>query len=119
MDMQTKLATIPVLYVRLAEPEMALLYLGSLFETLHDAPERDDATLDALARLILDEHPKTRLGLGIRACAAKRLRRHLWLIDFDSLSPSDQAARVVIDSAMRLASGELDPQRHPVPSCVC
>jgi len=48
MDMQTKLATIPAPNLRLAEPDIALLYLGSLFETLHHAPERDDAIVDAL-----------------------------------------------------------------------
>ncbi|MGC2823646.1 MAG: hypothetical protein WA322_05335 [Pseudolabrys sp.] len=87
-----------------AEPDMALLFLGSLFETLHRAPERDDAKLDALAMHILDEGPKTLLGLVIRARAEKWLRRHLWMLDFDSLSPSDQAARVVIDTAMRLGA---------------
>jgi hypothetical protein len=87
-----------------AEPDMALLFLGSLFETLHQAPERDDAKLDALAMHILDEGPKTLLGLVIRARAEKWLRRHLWMLDFDSLSPSDQAARLVIDSAMRLGA---------------
>jgi hypothetical protein len=66
MDMQIRLATIRAPYVRLAEPELALLYLGSLFETLHDAPERDDAMLDALAGQILDERPKTLLGLAIK-----------------------------------------------------
>ena len=60
-----------------AEPDMALLFLGSLFETLHRAPERDDAKLDALAMHILDEGPKTLLGLVIRARAEKWLRRHL------------------------------------------
>jgi hypothetical protein len=106
MDMQIRLATVPGPYVRLAEPDLALLYLGFLFETLHDAPERDDAMLDALAGQILDERPKTLLGLAIKACVAKWLRRHLWMADFDSLSPSDQAARVVIDSAMCIAHGE-------------
>jgi hypothetical protein len=105
MDIHNKSATIPALFVRLAEPDMALLYLGFLFETLHDAPKRDDVRLDALAAQILDEHPKptTLLGLATKARAAKRLRRHLWSADVDSLSPSDQAVRVVIDSAMRIA----------------
>jgi hypothetical protein len=106
MDMQIRLVTVPGPYVRLAEPDLALLYLGFLFETLHDAPERDDAMLDALAGQILDERPKTLLGLAIKALMAKWFRRHLWMADFDSLSPSDQAARVVIDSAMRIADGE-------------
>jgi hypothetical protein len=106
MDMQIRLATIPAPYVRLAEPDLALLYLGFLFETLHNAPERDDPMLDALARQILDERPKTLLGLAIKAFVAKWFRRHLWMADFGSLSPSDQAARVVIDSAMRIADGE-------------
>ena len=37
------------------EPDMALVYLGSLFETLDCAlpPERDEAKLDALAWHIL------------------------------------------------------------------
>ena len=47
------------------EPDMALLYLGSLFETL-DLP-RDEAKLDTLAWHILDKRPKTLLGLAIRA----------------------------------------------------
>ena len=36
---------------QLTEPDMALLYFGSLFETLDDTlpPERDEAKLDALA----------------------------------------------------------------------
>jgi hypothetical protein len=106
MDMQIRLATIPAPYVRLAEPDLALLYLGFLFETLHNAPERDDAMLDALAGQILDERPKTLLGLAIKAFMAKWFRRHLWMADFGSLSSSDQAARLVIDSAMRIADGE-------------
>ena len=31
-----------------AEPDMALLYLGSVFEALHHAPERDDAKLEQI-----------------------------------------------------------------------
>jgi hypothetical protein len=82
-----------------AEPDMALLYLGSLFETLDYMlpPERDEAMLDALARHILGKRPKTQLGLAIRARAEKHLRRDLWMVDFDRLPTSDQAARVVID----------------------
>jgi hypothetical protein len=30
---------------RPVEPDMAVLLLGSLFETLHDTPEREDAML--------------------------------------------------------------------------
>jgi hypothetical protein len=43
------------------EPDMALLYLGSLFETLDYTlpPARDEAKLDALAWHILDKRPKT------------------------------------------------------------
>jgi hypothetical protein len=100
-----------------AEPDMALLFLGSLFETLHQAPERDDAKLDALAMHILDEGPKTLLGLVIRARAEKWLRRHLWMLDFDSLSPSDQAARLVIDSAMRLGAPKPAAGRKAVDAC--
>jgi hypothetical protein len=39
------------------EPDMALLFLGSLFETLDYTlpPERDEAKLDALAWHILDK----------------------------------------------------------------
>ena len=85
----------------MAEPDFVLLYLGSLFEAVRDAPERDDPMLDALAGQILDELPKTLLGLIIKACAARWLRRNLWMVEFDSLSPSDQADRIVIDSAMR------------------
>ncbi len=85
-----------------AEPDMALLFLGSFFENLHHAPVRDDAKLDALAMQILDEGPKTLLGLVIRARAEKWLRRHLWTLAFDSLSPLEQGLRVVIDTAMRI-----------------
>ena len=85
-----------------ADPEMALLFLGSWFEELLDAPERDDATLDALAgHSILDEPPKTLLGLVITALAEKWLRRRLWMVDFDRLPPSDQGVRVVIDAFLR------------------
>ena len=92
-----------------AEPDMALLYLGSLFETLHNTPEREDIMLDALAGLILEEGPKTLLGLAIACRVEKWLRRHLWMVDFNSLSPSDQAARVVIDSAMRIDCAQALP----------
>jgi hypothetical protein len=86
---------------------MALLFLGSLFETLDYTllPERDEAKLDALASHILDKRPKTLLGLAIRARAEKHLCRHLWTVDFERLPPSDQAARVVIECAMLLSSG--------------
>jgi hypothetical protein len=81
---------------------MALLFLGSWFEKLLHAPERDDATLDAVAaHIILDERPKTLLGLVITALAEKWLRRSLWMIDFDRLPPSDQGVRVVIDAVLR------------------
>src|SRR5215467_14231706 len=86
------------------EPDMALLFLGSLFETVDCTlpPERDEAKLDALAMHILDEGPKTLLGLVIRARAEKWLRRHLWTLAYDSLSPLEQGVRVVIDSTMRI-----------------
>jgi hypothetical protein len=88
------------------EPDMALLYLGSLFETVDYTcpPERDEAKLDALAWHILDKRPKTLLGLAIRARAEKHLCRYLWTVDFERLPPSDQAARVVIECAMLLGS---------------
>jgi hypothetical protein len=77
--------------------------LGSLFEALQQAPERDAATLDALVgQIMLDEGPKTLLGLAVTARAEKWLRRRLWMVDFDSLSPSDRAVRAVIESAMRI-----------------
>ena len=87
------------------EPDMALLYLGSLFESLDCTlpPERDEAKLDALAWHILDKRPKTLLGLAIRARAEKHLCRYLWTVDFERLPPSDQAARVVIECAMLLS----------------
>src|SRR5262249_57970731 len=69
-----------------AQPDMALLLLGSFFEGLHHAPVRDDAKLDALAMQILDESPKTLPGLVIRACAEKWLRRHLWTLAFEPLA---------------------------------
>ena len=87
-----------------ADPEMALLFLGSWFEKLLHAPERDDATLDAVAaHIILDERPKTLLGLVITALAEKWLRRRLWMVDLDRLPPSDQGVRVVIDAVLRYA----------------
>jgi hypothetical protein len=85
-----------------AEPDTMLLFLGSFFEDLHHAPVRDDAKLDALAMQILDEGPKTLLGLVIRARAEKWLRRHLWTLALGSLSPLDRGVRVVIDSTMRI-----------------
>jgi hypothetical protein len=92
------------------EPDMALLYLGSLFETLDYTlpPERDEAKLDALAWHILDKRPKTLLGLAIRARAEKHLCRYLWTVDFERLPPSDQAACVVIECAMLLSSRPCD-----------
>ena len=92
------------------EPDMAPLYLGSLFETLDYTlpPERDEAKLDALAWHILDKRPKTLLGLAIRARAEKHLCRYLWTIDFERLPPSDQGARVVTECAMMLSSRPCD-----------
>jgi hypothetical protein len=96
---------------------MALLFLGSWFVMLYHAAERDHATLDALAtHITLDERPKTLLGLAVTACAAKWLRRRLWIVDFDSLAPSDQAVRVVTDSGMRMdCASQLGSKRscHP------
>jgi len=92
------------------EPDMALLYFGSLFETLDYRlpPERDEAKLDALAWHILDKRPKTLLGLAIRARAERHLCRYLWMVDFERLPPSDQAARVVIECATLLSSRPCD-----------
>jgi hypothetical protein len=92
------------------EPDTALLYLGFLFETLDYAlpPAHDEAKLDALAWHILDKRPKTLLGLAIRARAEKHLCRSLWMVDFERLPPSDQAARVVIECAMLLSSRPCD-----------
>ena len=88
-----------------ADADMALLFLGSWFENLLHAPERHQATLDALAgHIILDERPKTLLGLVITALAEKWLRRQLWMVDFDRLPPSDQGVRVVIDAVLRSCS---------------
>ena len=85
------------------DPDMALLFLGSWFATLQNAPERNNAILDALAtQIALYERPKTLLGLAITACAEKWLRRRLWMEDFESLPPSDQAFRLVTDTAMRI-----------------
>src|SRR5262249_14454669 len=102
------------------EPDMALLYFGSLFETLDYTlpPERDEVKLDALAWHILDKRPKTLLGLTIRARAEKHLCRYLWTVDFERLPPSDQAARVVIECATLLSSrpcdrGEFRAQAKP------
>jgi hypothetical protein len=58
---------------QLADPDMALLFLGSWFATLHDAPKHNHAMLNALAWHILGERPKTLLGLAIKACAEKWL----------------------------------------------
>jgi len=87
------------------EPDLALVYLASFFESLDCTlpPERDEAKLDALAWHILDKRPKTLLGLAIRARAEKHLCRYLWTVDFERLPPSDQAARIVIERAMLLA----------------
>src|SRR5262245_17195890 len=92
------------------EPDMALLFLGSLFETLDYTlpPERDEAKLDALAWHILDKRPKTLLGLAIRARVEKHLCRYLWSVDFERLPPSDQAACVVIECAMMLSPGPVN-----------
>ena len=92
------------------EPDMALLFLGSLFETLDDTlpPERNEAKLDGLAWHILNKRSKTLLGLAIRARAEKHLCRYLWTVDFERLPPSDQAARVVIECAMLLSSRPCD-----------
>src|SRR5262249_49204734 len=88
------------------EPDMALLFLGSLFETLDYTlpPERDEAKLDAVAWHILDKRRKSLLGLAIRARAEKHLCRYLWSVDFERLPPSDQATCVLIESAMTLSS---------------
>jgi hypothetical protein len=89
-----------------ADADMALLFLGSWFEKLLHAPERHQATLDALAgHIILDERPRTLLGLVITALAEKWVRRQLWMVDFDRLPPSDQGVRVVIDAVLRSCSG--------------
>ena len=99
------------------EPDMALLFLGSLFETLEYTlpPERDEAKLDALAWYILDKRPKTLLGLAIRARAEKHLCRYLWTVDFERLPPSDQGARVVTECAMMLSSRPCESWRIPRP----
>jgi hypothetical protein len=68
----------------------------------------DEAELDALAWHILDKRPKTLLGLAIRARAEKHLCRYLWTVDFESLPPSDQGARVVTECAMMLSSRPCD-----------
>ena len=92
------------------EPDMALLFLGSLFETLDYTlpPDRDEVKRDALAWHILDKRPKTLLGLAIRARAEKHLCRYLWTVDFERLPPSDQGARVVTECAMMLSSRPCD-----------
>ena len=92
------------------EPDMGLLYLGSLFETVDCTlpPERDEAKLDALAWHILEKCPKTLLGLAVRARAEKYLCRYLWTVDFERLPPSDQSARVVTECAMMLSSRPCD-----------
>jgi len=97
------------------EPDMALVYLGSLFETLDNTlrPERDEAKLDALAWHILEKCPKTLLGLAVRARAEKHFCRYLWTVDFERLPPSDQAARVVIECAMLLSSRPCDRSESP------
>ena len=97
---------------------MALLYFGSLFETLDYTlpPERDEAKLDALAWHILDKRPKTLLGLAIRARAEKYFYRYLWTVNFERLPPSDQAAGVVIECAMLLSSRPCDRGEFPAQS---
>jgi hypothetical protein len=93
---------------------MALLFLGSWFATLHDAPKRNHAKLNALAWHILGERPKTLLGLAIKACAEKWLRQRLWMVDFDFLSPSEQHACVVIEIATRLGHGQAAEAKAPL-----
>jgi hypothetical protein len=102
------------------EPDLALVYLASLFETLDCTlpPARDESKLDALAWHIVDKRPKTLLGLAIRARAEKHLCRYLWTVDFERLPPSDQAARVVTECAMMLSSracdrGDCAPKAKP------
>ena len=86
-----------------AEPDLALIYFGSLFETLRQEPDSHESTLNALAgHIILNERPKTKLGLAVQANAEKWLRRDLWATDYKNLSPSDQAVRILVDSAMRM-----------------
>ena len=80
------------------------MFLSFLFNELHKEPERNCAMLDGLAWQILDKGPKTPIGLALAAQAERWLCRYLWMRDIDSLSPSDRAARLVIDSAMRLAA---------------
>ena len=99
-----------------AEPDTTLLFLGSFFEDLHHAPVRDDAKLDALAMQILDEAPKTLLGLVITALAEKWLRRRLWMVDFDRLPPSDQGVRVVIDAVLRSCPPDRVSTNHLSPA---
>jgi hypothetical protein len=96
------------------EPDLALVYLASFFESLDctPPPQGDDAKLDALAWLILDKRPKTLLGLAIRARAEKHLCRYLWTAEFERLPPADQAARVVIEGAMLLARRLSNPKKR-------
>ena len=101
-DMQSKPAALPAPFERPGEPDLALIYLGSLFETLQEESAGDDTALEALAAQILEHRAQTPLGLVIKARATKWLSRHLWMTDFDTLSPSEQAVRVVIDSAARI-----------------
>ena len=70
------------------EPDLARVYLASLFETLDCTlpPERDEAKLDAHARHIVDKRPKTLLGLAHRRRAEKHLR-YLRTVDFEGLRP--------------------------------
>jgi hypothetical protein len=95
------------------DPDMALLFLGSWFEKLLDAPERLDAVA---AHIILDERPKTLLGLVITALAERWLRRRLWMLDFDRLPPSDQGVRVVIDAVLRSCPPDRVSTNHLSPA---
>jgi hypothetical protein len=74
-----------------------------------DAPVRDDAKLDALAMHILDEGPKTLLGLVIKARAEKWLRRHLWTLAYDSLRLSTGV--FALSSTVQCVSTATDPDR--------
>ena len=86
-----------------AEPDLALIYFGSLFETLRQAPESHESALDAqVGQHILNERPNTKLGLAVQANAEKWLRRDLWSADHKNLSPSDQAVRILVDRTMRM-----------------
>ena len=86
-----------------AEPDLALIYFGSLFETLRQAPESHESALDALAgHIILNERPKTKLGLAVQANACR----------YSSVSRKATSSTSVIGGAEPVSSSKVSSARQ-------